>query len=275
MPIAKVGDINIEYYVEGEGPPLLMIMGWIGNAAFWGEAFLERLRPHFQTIRFSNRGTGLSDKPGGDLTVPIMAEDAASLLEELGIGRAHVLGISMGGMIAQELALNHGQLVQGLVQGLVLGCTNCGFSHSAPTHPEVMTKLAQIGTGTPQDRIRQYLLAAVTPDFLDTEEEALLNWITESFLAAPTPWETIGRQFMAMQAFDTYERLPQVQAPTLIIHGDQDLMVPVENAEVLRRRIEGSQVRIVPGVGHMFFWEKPEESAGAIVEFLASVAAPA
>ncbi|MDO8613587.1 MAG: alpha/beta hydrolase, partial [Dehalococcoidia bacterium] len=74
----------------------------------------------------------------------------------------------------------------------------------------------------------------------------------------------------AVQSFDTYDRLPQVQAPTLVIHGDRDQLVPVENADILHERIPGSQVRIVPGVGHCFFWEKPEESAGAIVEFLKS-----
>ncbi len=84
MPSAKVGDINMEYYVEGTGPPLLMIMGWIGNAGFWGEAFLERLRPHFQIIRLSNRGTGLTDKPDGDYGIRVMADDAAGLLRELG-----------------------------------------------------------------------------------------------------------------------------------------------------------------------------------------------
>ena len=102
-----------------------------------------------------------------------------------------------------------------------------------------------------------------------------LDDIITAHLVTPTPWDTFGRQLMAAQLFDTYERLPQVKAPTLIIHGDRDLLVPVGNAEVLRGRIEGVKVRIVPGVAHMFFWEKPEESAGAIVEFLSSVPAPA
>ena len=96
MSIAKVGDINIEYYVEGEGPPLLLIIGFAGQASSWGEPFLDLLRPHFQVIRFSNRGTGLTDKPDAEYTIPMMADDAAGLLVELGIGKAHVMGISMG-----------------------------------------------------------------------------------------------------------------------------------------------------------------------------------
>ena len=265
MPTIKVGELNIEYYVEGSGPPLLMIMGWIGNARFWGEAFLEPLRQRFHVIRLSNRGTGLSDKPDDELTVPLMAEDAAGLLRELGIPRAHVLGISMGGMIAQELVLNHPEAVQ----ALVLGCTTCGFSHGVPTSPEVVAHAGQV-SGAQQDVIRQFLLSAATPEFVQRAGPEFWAWVTSTWLTAPTPWESIGRQFMAIQKFDTYERLPRITAPTLIVHGDRDQLVPVGNADILRERIAGSQVRIVPGVGHMFFWEKPEESAEAIIEFLKS-----
>jgi pimeloyl-ACP methyl ester carboxylesterase len=270
MPIARVGDINVEYYVEGSGPPLLMIMGWGGQANSWGEPFLELLRPHFTTIRISNRGTGLTDKPGGDYTIRLMADDARALLRELGIPRAHVFGVSMGGMIAQELVLHHPQVVQ----GLVLGCTNCGATHSVPPRADMLARLAQIGNMPLEERVRQFWLAVVTPEFLETNKE-FLDAIIETHLETPTPWETFGRQFVAIQSFDTYERLPEIKSPTLIIHGDRDTLVSAANAEVLKGRIAGSQVRIVPGVAHMFFWEKPEESAAAIVEFLASVPAPA
>jgi len=265
MSSIKVGDLNIEYYVEGSGPPLLMLMGWLGNAGFWGEAFLGPLRSRFQVIRLSNRGTGLSDKPADELTIPLMAEDAAGLLREIGIPRAHVLGISMGGMIAQELALNHPEAVQ----GLVLGCTTCGFAHGVPTSPEVTAHAGQAG-GTQHDVIRQFLLSAATPEFVQRAGQEFWAWVIGTWLAAPTPWETIGRQFMAIQGFDTYDRLPRITAPTFIVHGDRDQLVPVGNADILRERIAGSRVRIISGVGHMFFWEKPEESAGAIIEFLKS-----
>ena len=118
MPIAKAGDISIESYVEGSGPPLLMIMGFGLQASAWGQAFLAELRPHFRMIRFSNRGTGLTDRPDAEYTIRMMADDAAGLLGELGIQRAHVLGISMGGIIAQELVLNHPEAVQAIVEFL-------------------------------------------------------------------------------------------------------------------------------------------------------------
>src|SRR4030042_1202342 len=134
MPVAKVGDINMEYHVEGSGPPLLMIMGFSGQASSWSERFVELLRPHFQIVRFSNRGTGLTDRPQVQYSVPMMADDAAGLLRELGIGKAHVLGISMGGMIAQGLVLTR----PGLVRGLVLGCTTPGRSRGVQASQEVM-----------------------------------------------------------------------------------------------------------------------------------------
>ena len=270
MPIAKVGETNLEYYVDGDGPPLLIIMGLGGQARTWGEPFLERLRPHFRTIRFSNRGTGLSDKPSAGLTVRTMADDDAGLLEALGIERAHVFGISMGGMIAQELALNHAQRVQ----GLVLGYTNCGPAHSVAAPADTLARFGQLMSMPLEERVKQFWLMAVTPEFVETGKQ-FLDAILKAALETPTPWETFGSQFAAVQAFDTYERLPQIKAPTLIIHGGRDVLMPVANADVLKQRIAGSQVRIVPGVGHCFFWEKPEESAGAIVEFLSSVPAAA
>src|SRR3990172_4638197 len=122
MAIAKAGDIKMEYYVEGSGPPLLLIMGLGGQSSSWGEPLLAGLQKQYTTVRFSNRGTGATDKPSAGFTVPQMAEDAAGLMRGIGIEKAHVFGISMGGMIAQELVLNHPEQVQ----GLVLGCTNCG-----------------------------------------------------------------------------------------------------------------------------------------------------
>lgn len=266
MAIARVGEVNIEYYVEGAGPPLLMIMGMGGQASAWGEPFLSELRKRFRTIRFSNRGTGLSDKPATPTTMHEMADDAAGLLDELGIEKAHVLGISLGGMIAQELVLNHARRVQ----GLVLGCTSCGASHGVSVPAETLARFGGLMNLPVKERIRRFWEITVTQEFMESGKR-FLDEIIEIALKTPTPMETFVKQIAAAQSFDTYERLPQIAAPTLIIHGDRDALIPVGNADVLTKQIRGSQVRIVRGVGHCFFWEKPEESAGAIVEFLAQV----
>ncbi len=267
MPETRVGDINMEYYIEGAGPPLLMIMGLGGQASSWGEPILEGLQSNFTTVRFSNRGTGATDKPSDGYSIPQMAEDAAGLMESLGIEKAHLFGISMGGMIAQELVLNHPQRVQ----GLVLGCTNCGPAHSVTVPAETLNRFGQIMSLPVEERIREFWNITVTQAFIESGA-AFLNHIMELGMVNPTPMETFGRQFGAIQAFDTYDRLPQIKSPTLIIQGDLDALVPMENAEVLRGRIPGSRVRIVQGTGHCFFWEAPEEVVEEIVAFLSRVA---
>jgi pimeloyl-ACP methyl ester carboxylesterase len=270
MPVAKVGDINMEYHAEGNGPPLLMIMGFSGQASSWSERFVELLRPHFQVIRFSNRGTGLTDRPQVQYTVPMMADDAAGLLREMGIGKAHVLGISMGGMIAQELALNHSERVQ----GLVLGCTTPGRSRGVQASQEVMALMMPVPGLSLEDQFRKAWPAIVTQGFVEGEREFLEEMLRIG-LENMTPMDTLMRQAVSIQAFDAYERLPQIQAPTLIIHGNKDRLIPPQNGDILRERIPGSTLRILPGAAHMFFWEKPAESAEVIVEFLSSVPVPA
>jgi 3-oxoadipate enol-lactonase len=270
MPIAKVGDISIEYYVEGSGPPLVMIMGFSGQASSWSERFLELLRPHFQIVRFSNRGTGLTDRPQVQYSVRMMADDTAGLLQELGIEKTHVCGISMGGMIAQELVLNHAERVQ----GLVLGCTTPGWSQGVPPSQETMALLMPTPGVSLEEQFRKAWPAIVTPEFVERERDFLEEMLRIG-LENVTTMDTLMRQAAAIQSFDAYERLPQIQAPTFVIHGDKDQLVPPQNGDILRQRIGGSTLRMVPGAAHMFFWEKPAEAAQAIVEFLSSVPVPA
>jgi len=263
MAIAKAGDIKMEYYVEGSGPPLLMIMGLGGQASSWGEPLLEGLQRHFTTIRFSNRGTGATDKPADGYTIRQMADDAAGLLDAIAIEKAHVFGISMGGMIAQEVVLNHPQKVQ----GLVLGCTNCGPAHSVAVSAQTLARFGHIMQLPVEERIQRYWEITVTPEFMQSRADFLAR-IIELGMTTPTPMETFGRQFGAAQAFDTHDRLSQIKSPTLILHGDRDILVPAENAEILHEQIPGSRVRIVQGTGHCFFWEEPEEVVQEVVGFL-------
>jgi pimeloyl-ACP methyl ester carboxylesterase len=270
MSMAKSGDLNMEYYIDGSGPPLLLVMGLGGQASSWGEPLLEGLQRHFTTIHFSNRGTGATDKPSAGFTVRQMAEDAAGLMETIGLPQAHVFGISMGGMIAQELVLNHPEKVQ----GLVLGCTTCGPAHSVAVPAQTMAKFGQMMQLPIEERVQRFWEIAVTPEFME-EQAGFLAHIMEIGMATPTPMETFGQQLGAIQAHDTYDRLPQIKSPTLILQGDRDILVPAENAEVLHERIPGSRVRIVQGTGHCFFWEEPEEVVQEVAGFLSKVPAAA
>ena len=273
MSLARVGDAHIEYYIEGSGPPLLLISGFTAQASGWSDPFVELLQRHFQTIRYSHRGTGTSDRLSGEITLRDLADDAAGILTALGIEKAHVLGVSMGGMIAQELALNHPKRVQ----GLVLGCTTCGgSSHShreggpVPAATEVIALLTPEPGLSREDQVRRSWPAVTTPEFLESHADVLEERLRRS-LINPTPIETAQRQMAAAQAFDTFDRLPEIKAPTLVIHGDRDVLVPVANAQVLKDRIRGAELRIVRGAGHLFTFEFPEESGAAVIEFLTKV----
>jgi pimeloyl-ACP methyl ester carboxylesterase len=270
MPLARAGNLNLEYYVEGEGPPLLMIMGFGGQASSWGEPFLGRLRSHFTLVRFSNRGTGRSDRPPGQFSVRDMADDAVAVLEAAGFESGHVLGVSMGGMIAQELAINHPRSVL----GLVLGCTLPGGPHSVTASPEVVANLLPRPGLSREEQVRKTWPVIASAEFLETGRDFLEEMLRVG-LETPTPVETLMLQAAAVQGFDAYDRLPQVQAPTLIIHGDADRLVPVENARILQRRLPNSQVKVLPGAGHVFFWEQPEAAAGAVIDFLSRVSVKA
>lgn len=266
MATVKAGDINIEHYIEGSGPPLLMIRGFAADCSNWGEPFLAPLRERFTTVRFSNRGTGLTDKPDGPITVRQMADDAANLLEALGIERAHIFGVSMGGMIAQEVVLNHAERVR----GLVLGCTIPGGPQTVGAGPDIVSMLMpELGLSR-EDLVRKTWPAIVTPGFIESHHDFLEEMMGLA-LVNPTPVETFAKHSAAVREFDAFERLPAVAAPTLVIHGDADVLLPYENGAMVAGLIPGSDFRTIEGVGHMFFWEKPEESAGAIIEFLERV----
>jgi pimeloyl-ACP methyl ester carboxylesterase len=169
-------------------------------------------------------------------------------------------------MIAQELALRHPHLVG----GLVLGCTTPGWAKGVPPRPEVIQLMMPEPGLSREEQVRKSWPAICSPRFLEEGREFLELMLRRS-LENPTPVDTMNRQAAAIQAFDSYDRLPQIRAPTLIIHGDQDVLIPPQNAYILHERIPGSRLVIIEGAGHVYFWEKPAESCQAIVEFLAQV----
>ena len=256
MPTVSVGEIELDYERSGEGPPLLMIMGMSGTALHWGEPFLEALRPHFEVIVYDHRGVGASSRLEGPLTIAQLAGDAAGLLDALDIESAHVLGISMGGMVAQELALAHGELVR----TLTLGCTFCGGADSVPTTPAVLGRLAagmQSGDRARAVRTAWEVNVSQTMAAEGDAYERFTGIVAQRPVAVPV----IMAQLQACAAHDTCARLPTLTVPTLVIHGTEDEMLPVQNGQLIASLIPGSRLEVMEGVGHLFFWERPERSA--------------
>jgi pimeloyl-ACP methyl ester carboxylesterase len=258
--------LKLRYEVRGSGAPVALIMGFSGSGHAWSERFLNLLEKHFKLVVIDNRGTGESDKPDVAWTLRDMANDIAAVLDDAKLPRTHILGISMGGMIAQEYVLAYPERVQ----RLVLGCTNCGMSHSIPGKPEDLARLMPQPGMSPADAARAAFSVACGKAF--TASETGQKFIEEQMIEAAkypiTPPHTFTRQFGAISGFDSHARLAQIKVPTLILQGDDDAIVPVQNADVLNQGIADSRKHILRGIGHMFFWEAPGESTQVAIDFL-------
>jgi 3-oxoadipate enol-lactonase len=258
MPLTNVGEVELSYERAGSGPPLLAIMGMSGTFDHWDATFLDDLRRDFDTIVYDHRGVGessrLADSP--PLTIAQLAQDAAGLLDALGVDAAHVLGISMGGMVAQELALGYPERVR----TLTLGCTYCGGEGSALTSEDVMRKLAEgMASGDRERAVRAAWEANVSPGFAaDPDAWARFQAIG---LRRGVAVEVIMAQMRAIVEHDTSARLPQITAPTLVVHGTLDEMLPVQNGRMIAELIPNAGLELFEQVGHLFFWERPQRSA--------------
>jgi 3-oxoadipate enol-lactonase len=264
MPLARVGEIELSYERAGAGPTMLLIMGMIATFDHWDRGFLEDLRRDFDVIIYDHRGVGASSRleRQGRLTIAQLAEDAAGLLDALEVDSAHVLGISMGGMVAQELALG-GRAGIERIRTLTLGCTHCGGEGSAPRSEAVTRRLTEgMSSGVRERAIRAVWEANVSPAFA-ANEEAYARFLGIG-MRRGVSIEVIMAQMRAIAEHDTSARLPQLRLPTLVIHGTLDEMLSVQNARMIAGLIPDSRLEILEGVGHMFFWEQPERSAELI-----------
>lgn len=267
MPTVAVNGLDLHYVRRGAGEPLLLIQGMSGNHLHWGEPFTDALVPHLDVIAYDHRGIGHSGPLRGAFTLADLADDAVGLLDALGVERAHVLGISMGGMVAQELALRH----PGRVRTLALGCTFAGGPTATRTPPEVVARLtAAYMAGDREAAIRTGWEVNVSPGFA-ADERAFADFrATALELASAIP--VIMAQAQAIAGFDASGRLARIDVPALVVHGDADRMIPVANAHVLAAGIPGARLEILEGAGHLFFWERPERSAELVLELCAAVA---
>jgi pimeloyl-ACP methyl ester carboxylesterase len=262
MPTVKANDINIYYEIHGEGEPLLMIMGLNNYSGHW-TATLPPFAKEYRAIIFDNRGTGRTDKPETPYTMKMMAADAKGLLDAIGIPKANVFGVSMGGMIAQEFALTYPDAVL----NLILGCTSCGRQHGVPPTAESMAFLANPERAklSVEQRARDTAPWLWTQDYVDKHPEAVDRYVAVT-LKYPTPLHGLNGQMLAVAGADTYERLPRIKVPTLVITGDSDRLIPPENSKIIVSRIPGAELVILPNAGHGFT-ESPD-AVKAMLDFL-------
>lgn len=244
---------------QGTGAPILLIMG-LGATSDWWWRTRPLLAARYRTIALDNRGAGRSDVPAGPYPMAVMASDAAAVLNAAGGERAHVIGVSMGGMIAQEFALQY----PGRVLSLVLGCTAPGGPNAVRAEAAAIQLLTSRANMTPEqaeEAVIPFIYDAATPRARIEED-----------LVVRRPWypkpEGYTAQLMGIFAWQAYDRLGQISAPTLVIHGTNDRLVPAGNGELIAARIPGAQLVLIPAAGHLFTTDQPEAAHAAMMRFL-------
>jgi pimeloyl-ACP methyl ester carboxylesterase len=239
-------------------------MGLGGNADWWDERFLRPLAERYRVVAFDNRGAGRSGTPEGPYTISLMASDAAGLMDHLGWESAHVLGFSMGGMIAQELTCTCPERVR----RLVLLCTNCGGKERVNASADVSAVLTMPRDGlTPEDIARASLYLLFPQEYIEKEAE-LMGRVTQSLLIAPTNPRCFMEQLKAADAWSIHARLGRIKQPTLIITGERDIMIPPQNSRILAEAIPDSRLVEFAGAGHLVTSMFPEETAREVLGFL-------
>jgi len=268
MPTARVNGIDLYYETYGEGTPLVLIMGLRRNLLWWYRQILELSR-HFHVVAFDNRGAGRSDKPVMEYSIPLFADDTASLMEALGIRNAHVLGISMGGYIAQELALHHPDRVK----SLLLGCTSCGGSRAVLMSEKRMKKFTAVEGLSPEQILRKNMDIYFSGGFIEDHPDKVQEFIDLS-LRYYQPEDAFLRQFAACLRHDTADRLDGISVPVLIAAGDDDPLVPSVNSKILKELIPGAGLHLFPDRRHCFFMEEAEAFNRMVIEFFNTVENP-
>lgn len=263
MPYTTSTDgARIHYEKHGSGAPVLLIMGLGSNASGWHRT-IPWLAERHEAIAFDNRGTGRSDVPEGAYSMAQMAADAAAVLDAAGHATAHVVGASLGGMIAQHFALAH----PSRLRSLVLLWTSPGGPHAVHASQEVTAALLA-GGEDPADVHRRNAWFLYGEETRKRHPERIEEDIAERTRIPTRPTGYFG-QVQAAMSHDTWDELPSIAVPTLVVHGDADLLVPAENGRHLAQRIPGAELLLVPGAGHMLQTDAIEILRDAVLPFLA------
>ena len=249
--------VRIAYESFGDGPALLLMQG-IGYARWSWDPIVPALAERFRVLSFDNRGIGESDVPPSPYTARQLAEDGIAVLDDAGVHRSHVLGASLGGMAAQELAAGFPQRVD----KLVLACTTPGGAAAVPMPAQTVALMQEAAALAPEVAMRRFVENALAPH----ADPALVHELYERRVGNPP--DPIGWQGQAAAGMSFDGSALEFAAPTLILHGTEDAVVDPGNAALLAERIPGARVELFSGCGHLFFWEQPERFAETVAEFL-------
>jgi pimeloyl-ACP methyl ester carboxylesterase len=263
---ARVNGVNTAYQVQGDGPPLVLVMGYRLSSAAWPATFIESLARRFTVITLDNRGTGLSDKPVHGYALENMARDICGLLDELDIPCTHLLGYSMGGAIAQEFVRQFPERVS----SLILCATMCGGPGAAYGKASVVRVMRDHEGLSPEQIARQIWKVTYSPAYLERHQARAEDQMRRE-IALPMPLHAADLQFQAFAEFDGSTALGGIRCPTLVLTGDLDELILPQNSVMLARRIPDAKLMVIPGGGHRVLWEATEECIDLITDFLDAI----
>lgn len=259
MPFIDSGDARIYWEEVGSGDPVLLVMGLGYTLEMWHRT-RRALAARFRVLLFDNRGVGRSGAPPGPYSIAQMAGDARTVLDAAGAARAHVFGMSMGSLIAQEMALSYPERVR----SLVLGCTACGGPGAALAEPEVADALVSRARLSAEEGVRVMVPYVYDPG---TPRERVEEDIAIRLRHYPRR-EGYLAQLQAALAFTSHDRLASIGIPTLVIHGESDRLVPPGNGVQVAKAITGAELLLLKGASHIFMTDQPRASHEAITSFL-------
>jgi len=264
MERARINEVELAYELRGAGEPLVMIHGAQGDQSMFTE-LAARLAKQFRVLTFDQRGSGLSDKPQANYSIAGLADDTAVLMDHVGFSSASVIGVSMGGMIAQEFALRHPHKLR----CLILGCTTPGGANSVRIGGSAFAAAYSTEAISPEERGRALAEAAFTKGYIKRHPEIVAAMI-EARRQRPLDSAALALRLKAAFAHDAYDRLGQVNCPTLVITGRDDALIAWQNSQILAERIPDAALVVLEPAGHCFWLEQPEQSCEAMVGFLKS-----
>jgi len=267
MAYVNIGRKQIYYETRGQGQPLLMLMGWQGNLTWWPESLLSRLEKDFLLILMDHRGTGLSKDPLGFYSMKGLAKDATLVLDDIGLTSVAVLGVSMGGMVAQAMAIHYPSRVDKLI--LTSSSAKTGLIRGLNKEQQQ----AWISYLRKRDRgLQEFILDLLfSKDCKGDDSRAIKDFINRS-KQKRTPTRTTIKQFMAVQKFDGRKKLKYFRKPTLVVTGDNDMIIGAHHSEALCQFMPHAKLYIIQGGTHAMLDAKAEELARVYLEFLNSVA---
>src|SRR5262249_10906903 len=262
MQRVRINGVELEYDLQGTGSPLVLIHGAQGDRSMFS-VIAPLFAARYRVLTFDQRGSGRSEKPDMDYSIAMLADDTAALMDHVGFSSAHIIGVSMGGMIAQEFALRHPKKTR----ALVLGCTTPGGSHAVPLSGGALARAYSTQEMSAEERGRALAEACFTKGYIEQHPEVIPAMV-EARRQRPIDPVALGHRMQAVYAHDTYDRLPQIACPTLVITGKDDVLISWENSRILADRIPDAKFVLLEPAGHLFWGEQPQQSYQAILSFL-------